>query len=110
MSTAVSKISSSVPEAAGKSDELVRVLEQHQLSHEEVTKLHHAIEVCVRRLLRGQADVAADRRAACSLRAAVRRFHQAWAAARHHREPGFREARAGLLAEVVVRVRRAEPR
>jgi hypothetical protein len=53
-------------------------------------------------LLEGQLDIASDRAAADFFGAAVRRFHNARAAAGHNREPEARNGRAHFSSELVM--------
>src|SRR4029453_1891530 len=91
-------------EAAGQRDERVGVLHQHHLAHVEMPERDPTIEVRIRLLLLGQLDVAADGAPARLAGAAIRRFHDPGPAAGHHREPGARQPRAELAAEIVVRM------
>src|SRR5205823_7931083 len=73
------------PESARKDEERGRILHEHRLPHEEVAEVDQRIEVRIRLLLEGKLDVAADREPAALLRALVRGFHDARAAARDPR-------------------------
>src|SRR5918992_550872 len=74
-------------EAAGEDHEALGVLHKHDFAHEEVAELQAEVDELVQALLEGKLDVAADRDAASLLRPAVRRLHDAWAAAGDDREP-----------------------
>ena len=101
------------PEPAGKGDERVGVLHEHDLADVEVAEGHPPVEVRVRLLLFRQLDVAADGPPARLPGAAVGALHDAGPAARHDGEAGARQACADLPRHLVVPVlvghaRRAE--
>src|SRR5258706_1956361 len=101
--------------AAWKDDEAARVLDEHVLAHEEVPELDTEVDVRIELLLARELDVAAHRKAAGLVAAAVDRLHHPRPTAGDDREASPRKGGTEGSAQRVVMVvrfgtRRAEHR
>src|SRR5262249_30831115 len=91
-------------DAAGHNHEGVGIFYQQRFSNKKIMKPDAAIEICVGHLLEWQLDVASNRAAADFFRTAVRRLHNARAAAGHNREAEPGNSRTHFSGQFVMRI------
>ena len=99
-----------MPSPPGSPMNAYQVLEEEDLSDEEISTRNGVIEIPIGQLFLGQLDVAPHRTASGLACAAVHRFHQTRAATGHRGESKFGHAPAHFTPELVQRMRLAVPR
>ena len=98
-------------EAAGHDDVSVGVFDEHHLAREKVAEFQRNILKLVGGLLMRQLDVQPDRQPLFArVRALVRRFHHAGAAAGNHGKPRIRQTFGDVLRLLIDRMLRRDTR